>query len=243
VKLVQPQLSWVHVLACFQIRACTTFGRLAQCSRSPRTLALLPLAAGHGHAIAAGRLTRRSGLHSALASRWPSPRRAHALLAAGPCTGLCHGRGCHDEAIVAHAPPLDSSYCVASLDVWPLSPPGRLLDHSSDRTPPCLACPHKWTLVSPTRTWACRVMRVPPRPPLSRRLCMRSCCHCQAEPPRFNAPYSLSSSAHFSPMTWPRPRHHARLSNSLSHGSSAHLLTSIGSIGSEIDACTSPSSR
>jgi hypothetical protein len=61
---------------------CTDFVRSPGCSWSLCVLALLPLAAGRGHAVAAGRLTRRSGLHSALALRWPGTRCARVLLAA-----------------------------------------------------------------------------------------------------------------------------------------------------------------
>jgi hypothetical protein len=78
VKRVEPQSSWVRVLACLKIRACATFCRLAQCLRSPQARALLLLAAGHGRAVVTGRLTRRSRPHSALASRWPGPRCARA---------------------------------------------------------------------------------------------------------------------------------------------------------------------
>ena len=51
VELGWPQPSWVHVFARFKSRASTTFGRLAPCSRSPRVLALLAPAIGHGRAV------------------------------------------------------------------------------------------------------------------------------------------------------------------------------------------------
>ena len=51
VELGWPQLSWVHVFARFKSRASTMFGRLAPCSWSPRVLAQLAPAIGHGRAV------------------------------------------------------------------------------------------------------------------------------------------------------------------------------------------------
>jgi hypothetical protein len=115
VKLVEPQPSWVRVLACFKIRASTTFGRLAPCSRSPCALALLAPAAGRGHTVLQASSHVGRG-RSALASRCPGPRCCARRWPLG------RAQGCAKAAAAAAWPSWRSlhhsiHYHVASLDV------------------------------------------------------------------------------------------------------------------------------